>query len=125
MAVAVSEVQKSLELPVLVEIHDKNGLIYTGHAVFYQIRQEISLDGYQLGSLDINTSVAPWRADIQINGVGGFTVRQGKVPELSTVRVSLKDFWYVQELEERVAQLEAELANAKVDLDAWASGAFG
>ena len=99
----------SLDLPVLVEIQDKDGIVYTGHASYAEIRQEASFGGYQLGSLDINTSVTPWRADIQINGVGGFTVRQGEPHKLSKLSMKMIDLDYVQGLEERVAQLEAEL----------------
>lgn len=96
----------SLELPILVEIQDKKGMVYTGHASYAEIRQEASFDGYESGR-------QPWRASITIDGVGGFTVRQSEPYKLSKLSMKMIDLDYVQGLEERVAQLEAELANAK------------
>ena len=95
-------------LPLIVEIQDKN-LIYTGHALQFDMQFNTPLDGHVLGNVKPEYKNRGWVGSLV--GVGDFVIREAEPKkEERKMTVSFYSIEYVQELEERVAQLETQLA---------------
>lgn len=94
-------------LPLIVEIQDKN-LIYTGHASSLDIRFNMPLDGHVLGKIKPEYENRGWVGSLV--GIGDFVIREAEPKKERKMTVSFYSIEYVQELEERVAQLETQLA---------------
>ena len=94
-------------LPLIVEIQDKN-FIYTGHASSFDIRFNMPLDGHVLGKIKPEYKNRGWVGSIV--GSGDFIVREAEPKKERKMTISHYSIEYVQELEERVAQLETQLA---------------
>ena len=98
-------------LPLIVEIQDKN-LIYTGHASSLDIRFNMPLDGHVLGKIKPEYENRGWVGSLV--GIGDFVVREAEPKKERKMTISHYSIEYVQELEERVARLETQLAGCGV-----------
>lgn len=92
-------------MPLVVEMQDREGLVYTGHAFQVDI-QQTRVPEYLLGRQLIDQNDG-WQ--MSLFGRGGFVVSQAEERKPRSLLVTHYSLEYVQGLEERVAQLEEQL----------------